>query len=106
MLKDDVQQAVFIKIVELAEKSEQRWLAPVRSIVGLCSFYPDLRLGAEVDQLPSGHLLRQCLRYVANRELESRGIGRRIKPMILSNGHCIESSIECGSEIVDTVACD
>jgi hypothetical protein len=57
VLKDDVQQAVFVKIVELAEKSEQWRFAPVRSIVGLRSFYPDLRPGAKANQLPSGHLV-------------------------------------------------
>src|SRR5579862_1906125 len=106
MLKDDTQQPVFVKIVELTEKSEKRRFTHVGSIVGLRSFYPDLRLGAEVIQPPSVQLLGERLGSVANRELETRGIGRRIKPVIFSNGHRIDSSIERGSEIVDTVACN
>jgi hypothetical protein len=106
MLKDEIQQPVFVKIIELTEKSERRRFSHVRSIVWLRSFDPGLRLDAKVSQLPSGHLLGERVGRVADRELETSSIWRRIKPIIFSNGHRIDSSIERGSEIVDTVACD
>jgi hypothetical protein len=98
---DDVEQSVFVKIIEIAEEGQQGREGWVPSVVRLHSLDSGLHVGAQ--GLESPQLFREVFGLVGNGELQNLFIGGRVLPGFV-NSKSVNEVVQSRSQIVDTIA--